>query len=78
VEQTCPSMVDLAVQPCECTATLRDRLVLEPAVESWNRTRNLDCLFVVERESPVGPGVAAQLRNRARVVHGLGCGCDDR
>lgn len=71
-------MVDLAVQPWDCAATLKDHLALEQVVELGNRTQNLDCLFVVEWESPVGPGVAVQLRNRARVVRGLGCGCDDR
>ena len=67
VEQTRPSTVDLAVQPWYRSATSGNPLALGQVVELGNRPRS------PEREPPVGPGVAAQLRNRARVVRGLGC-----
>ena len=66
-EPTRPSTVDLVVQPWDYAAILGDLLALGQVVGLGNRPRSL------EGDSQVGPGVAAQLRNRARVVRGLGC-----
>jgi hypothetical protein len=71
-------MLDMAVQPWGCAATLGDPLALGRVVELGNRPRSLEYPIVVEWEFRIGPGVAARLRNRARVVRGLGCGCDNR